>query len=397
MPKLTKRYIDSIKPAENKDVVVWDDDLPGFGIRTKPSGWKSFIIQYRNAQGRSRRVTIGVYGRMTPSDARKQAREALVEVDKGQDPAENKKGLREALSVSELAHRYIVEHAEPKKKPLSVTQDRRLLEKIILPVLGHHQINAVTRPDIAKLHHDQRDTPFQANRVIALCSKMFNLAEKWGLRPDGTNPCRHVERYKEPKRERFLSGDELSRLGEALSEAEVAETPSAITALRLLLFTGCRLSEILALRWSEVDLDRGLLNIPDSKTGSKLVPLPGPALDVLLEAPRISGNPFVCPGAKAGSHLVGLQKIWNRIRTRADLEDVRHHDLRHSFASVAAAANMGLPIIGKLLGHTQAATTARYAHLSMDPLKAASEKIAGRIDKAMKKKPARAKIIELKR
>lgn len=257
--------------------------------------------------------------------------------------------------------------------------------------------DSVTRADIAKLHHDSRKTPVQANRVLALCSKMFNLAEAWGLRQDGSNPCRHVQRYKEKKRERFLSGDELARVGSSLTKAEETELPSAILAIRLLMFTGCRLSEILTLEWAMVDLEGGVLNLVDSKTGSKLVALPGPAIDLLLEAPRFQGNPYVIFGKKEGAHLVGLFHIWERIRADAGLEDVRLHDLRHSFASVAAAANMGLPLIGKLLGHTQAATTARYAHLSMDPLKAASEEIARRIDEAMKREPKRSKVIELRR
>ena len=391
--KLTKRSVEAVQPLY-RDEFLWDSDLTNFGCKITPTGKRVYFVQYR-INGRRRRYTIGQHGPVTPDQARQEALKLLGQVASGLDPAEIKGKRGKTPTVTKLAERYLIEHAELKKKARSVHEDKRMIKDFVLPALGNLKTEAVNRQDIAKLHHDLRDTPFQANRVMALCSKMFNLAEKWGLRPDSTNPCRHVERYKETKRERFLSGNELSRLGEVMSEAELEELPSAILAIRLLLFTGCRLSEILTLRWSEVDLERGVLNLTDSKTGSKLVALPGPALDVLLEAPRIDGNPFVCPGVKTGSHLVGLQKIWERIRSRANLDDLRLHDLRHSFASVAAAANMGLPVIGKLLGHTQAATTARYAHLAIDPLKAASEEVAKRIDEGMKKKPQKGKVIEI--
>jgi integrase len=214
---------------------------------------------------------------------------------------------------------------------------------------------------------------------------MFNLAEQWGLRPDNSNPCRHVEKYKERKIERFLSNEELARLGEVLAEAERTQTemPSVIAALRLLLFTGCRLSEILTLRWDEVDLENQCLRLRESKTGAKVVYLPSAAIEVLSVIEQQDNNPFVIVGAKRGSHLVNLQKPWRRIRANAGLEDVRIHDLRHSFASVAAASGLSLPIIGALLGHTQPQTTQRYAHLVGDPLREAVDLIGSRIADAV--------------
>ena len=397
MAKLTKRFIDQIKPDVNKDIVLWDDDVKGFGLRVKPSGKKSFIIQYRNAHGRSRRLTIGTYGIMMPTGARKDARERLVAVQRGEDPAQQESDMRKGLSMAQLAERYLVEHAEVKKKASSVKKDRERLRNYILPAIGKRRIDEITRNDIAKLHHDMRAVPYQANRVLENLRKMFNLAEVWGLRTDGTNPCRHIQRYKEEKRQRFLTGDELYSLGEALEKAKSTEMPSAILAIKLLMFTGCRLGEILTLKWSEVDLERSVLNLTDSKTGAKPVVLPEPAIDLLLKAHRMNNNPYVCPGLTEGGHLVGIQRIWERIRAKAGLENLRLHDLRHSFASVAAAANMGLPIIGKLLGHTQAQTTQRYAHLAFDPLQAASEEIAKRIDEAMKRKPESRKVIPFKK
>ena len=210
---------------------------------------------------------------------------------------------------------------------------------------------------------------------------MMNLAELWELRPDGSNPCRHVKRFKEEKRERFLSDEEYRCLGAALKEieAERSETASAIAAVRLLMLTGCRLSEIQKLRWEHVDLDAGELRLVDTKTGAKVVHLGDPAIAVLRALDRREDNPWVIAGRKSGSHLTDLQHPWRRIRARAGLDDVRIHDLRHSFASGGLLVGEGLPMIGKLLGHTQVQTTARYAHLANDPVKSAANRIASRI------------------
>ncbi len=210
---------------------------------------------------------------------------------------------------------------------------------------------------------------------------MFSLAEKWGLRADAFNPCRHVEKYRERKLERFLSNDELARLGEVLLEAERTQTelPSVIAAIKLLLLTGCRLSEILNLRWDEVDVENQCLRLRESKTGAKIVYLPRYAMEVLSEIERKDNNPFVIVGAKVGARLVNLQKPWRRIRSKVGLQDVRIHDLRHSFASAAAASGLSLPIIGALLGHSQPQTTQRYAHLAGDPLREAVNITAGRL------------------
>ncbi len=214
---------------------------------------------------------------------------------------------------------------------------------------------------------------------------MLNLAESWGIRPDGSNPCRHVERYPEKRRERFLSAEELERLGRVLTEAEAegAEPLSAIAAIRLLILTGCRVQEILGLRWEQVDFERRQIHFEESKTGQKAVAFGAAALELLSDLPRHEGNPHVIPGKKEGAHFVGMPKVWQRIRTRAGLEDVRLHDLRHSFASVGAGAGLSLPIIGKLLGHTQAATTQRYAHLAADPVREAADRVSAEIAAAL--------------
>jgi integrase len=214
---------------------------------------------------------------------------------------------------------------------------------------------------------------------------MMNLAETWGMRDRHTNPCELVERYPEHKRERFLSGNELQRLGSVFAKAETEQTESryAAAAFRLLLLTGCRLSEIQKLEWRHVDIERGELHLPDSKTGAKTVHLGHSALDVLRGLPRVAGNPYVIVGKREGSHLTDLQHPWRRLRAAAGLEGVHIHDLRHTFASGGLAAGEGLSMIGKLLGHTQIQTTARYAHLASDPLKAAANKISDLLASAL--------------
>lgn len=374
MPKLTKTVVEGLVPGA-KDRITWDADLPGFGVRVKPSGRRSYLVQYRNRQQRSRRLTVGLHGRITADQARREARALLARVELGEDPAADRHSQRQANDLRELANRYLVEHAEVTKKPRSVVEDRRLLDRHILPIFGHRVPSEITREDVTALHRKiGAETPTTANRVLALLSKMFNLAEVWGLRPDASNPCRHISRFKEKRRERYLSSEELARLHQALEEAEAGSTehPIAIAAIRLLLFTGCRVSEILGLRWDEVDLERGCCRLRDSKTGRKTIYLNEPALEVVRALGPAGESPYVLPGRRADSHFINLKDPWGRIRRRAQLADVRLHDLRHTFASVGIAAGLSLPQIGKLLGHASTATTERYAHLAVDPQREAA-------------------------
>jgi integrase len=241
-------------------------------------------------------------------------------------------------------------------KPRTAEEYQFAVSRYICPVLGHHRIADLTRADVAQLHHQLRDRPYQANRSLAVLSKMMNLSEEWGLRPDGSNPCRHVKMYREEKRERYLTKDELRRLGAALADAERdgTESPFAMVAVGLLILTGARLMEILTLRWEYIDFENEVLRLPDCKTGAKLIHLNEPAINLLRALPQMVGNPHVIAGKKDGASLVNLGKPWRRICAKAGLTDVRLHDLRHSFASVAVGSGMSLPMIGKLLGpHSQ--------------------------------------------
>lgn len=383
MAKLTKRTIEALEPAD-RDYFVWDGDLSGLGIRVFPTGRKQFVLQYRYGRT-SRRMSLGRFGAITPDQARGLALEALVKLRQDIDPMAEKRAKRTALTVRELADRFDEEHISVHLKASTAKEYRRNLKLFILPAIGHLRIVDVTRADIAKYHHDWRHRPYQANRNLEIISKMFNLAELWGLRPDGTNPRRHIKKYPEKKRERYFSEGELQAIGRVLGEMdeERIELPSAIAAVRLLLFTGCRLGEIMTLRWEYVDLPSKLLRLPDSKTGAKEVHLGNAAIKVLEHITPATDNPFVIEGRNPGAHLTDLQPFWQRLRGRAGLKNARIHDLRHTFASVAVSHGQSLPMIGKLLGHTQVQTTARYAHLASQPVLQAANDVSDLIARSL--------------
>lgn len=383
MPKLTKRIVEAAMPKD-KEFYVWDTEIPGLGLRVLPSGRRQYIVQYR-AGRRSRRLSLGPSTILSAEQARSQAICILADVRSGNDPAEDRDENRKALLVRELAERFDEQHISVRLKAMTAQEYRRALKKIILPKLGQLAIKNVTRADIARFHHDLRLRPYQANRCLAIISKMFNVAELWGLRPDGTNPTRHIPKYPERPRARFLGIEEIKILGNVLREMEMERLvmPSAALAVRLLLYTGCRLSEIMTLKWEYVDLEARTLNLPDSKSGAKKVFLGRPACDLLENAPRLPGNPWVITGTLPGARLTDLQPFWQRVRARAGLPEVRIHDLRHTFASTAIATGHSLPIIGKLLGHTQVQTTARYAHLAAQPAMIAADSITDVLDRAL--------------
>lgn len=387
--RITKRTVDQLQPSD-REVYIWDSEVRGLGVRCYPSGKKMYVLKTRH--GRTQRlITLGQHGSPhTPESARKAALHHLALRAKGEDPAKEREKRKAAKTVKELGTRFLDEHVPRRCKPSTAYEYKRAVEQFINPALGSLSIGDVTSADVARLHYKLRHIPYQANRAVGVLSKMMALAEKWHYRSPNTNPCKGLEKYPEDKRERFLTKEELKRLHNVLDEAEANGTESRyfIAAIKLLLMTGARLSEVTTLKWSYADLEAGMLNLPDSKTGKKTIPLSGTAIEflkaMLKQGMRVEGNPYVIVGAKPGSHLVEMQSPWRRIRKKADLEDVRIHDLRHSFASFAINSGMSLQIVGKLLGHSQVQTTMRYAHLDNDTLKKATNEISAVMDAAVK-------------
>ena len=377
---ISRRTVGALKVE--KDTVFWDRELTGFGVRVYTSGSKYYVVQTRGPSG-PKRVTVGRHGVITADQARRRAALIIARIKAGEEPtpepmeAERKVGP----TVAEVATRYLDEHVAVRCKPKTAETYRSVIKKHIVPVLGNMPLAAVGRVHVTDLHYELRNVPSAANLTVEVLSRLFSMAAAWGLVPEGANPCRFVVKYRERPRERFLTEEELRRLGRSLSNAKDQGGASmyAVAAIRLLLLTGCRRNEILTLRWADVDLDAGELNLTDSKTGARSVPLSPAAVKVLVDLPRVEGNQWVIPGRRPGTHMQDPSDAWQTVRKRAKLEDVRLHDLRHSFASRALALGESLPVIGKLLGHTQVETTARYAHLARDSVRESAARIAASI------------------
>lgn len=396
--KISKRTVDALEPGA-KPYIAFDADLKGFGVRVMPSGGRAFVVEYRpNGGGRAnhvRRVTLGRMGALTPEQARRAAQDLLARVRLGADPAAEKLAKRAAATLADVIEAYIAEHVETKLKLGSRREYRRHLQ-FLRGRLGSQKADAIRRAQLAALHVEKRASPYQANRFLATVSSLYSWAETRGFTPEGFNPAAKIEHYREQARDRFLTTEELARLGDALRQAETEGLPTAkgarvrldpfaVGAIRLLLLTGARVQEILTARWDMVDLERGMIFLEDSKTGRKPLILSAPAMAVLGSLPR-TGR-FIFPGRKPDKPRTELNRAWRRVCDAAGIDGVRRHDLRHTFASYGVGNAMGLPIVGKLLGHTQAATTARYAHLETDPLHRAANAIGGVISTAMGEKP----------
>jgi integrase len=386
--RLTKSAIARLQPAA-KEYYVWDSTFPTFGVRIQPSGHKSYVITYRTLPGRAgikKRYTLGpVYG-MSLEDARAVAQQWLPRIRlQGLDPMAQRQALKAAPTVHALAERYLAEHAEVRKKPGSVCMDRTNLRLHVLPRLGKRLVESLTSADMAQFQYTMRATPGACNKVLALLSKMCNLAEVWGWRTPGSNPVRGIERYRGKKMERFLSMAELTRLGEVLRRAEAmrAEATSVIACIRLLVYTGARLGEIQGLRWTQIDWQQGIARLPDSKTGAKNLFLPPPALHVLERLPRCPDNPYCLPGTKAGQPLAAPRRPWYRVRAEVGLPDVRLHDLRHTWISTGLRAGLPLDLLGRAVGHKHPSTTAGYAHLASDPLWQVAAQVGAELQRAL--------------
>mgnify|MGYP001155705641 FL=1 len=374
--KLTKKFVDSIQHDSNQEILLWDNELKGFGLRVFTSGRKTYFVQYRNEYNRTRRMKIGVHGIITAEQAREEAKIILGEVAKGNDPSLESKNKKLVPTFVEFSQEYLDLYAKGIKKEKGYKEDQRLL-KLSLKHLGSKTIQEITTKDIHLLHRELKETPYQANRVRALLSKMFNLAIQWGWRSD--NPVKGIDKYHEHKKNRWLNNEEMQRLWSVLEKHSNRDVANVI---RLLLLTGARRNEMLTATWDQFDLERGIWTKPAHATKQNRMehlPLSLQALEILKNMQHISHTNFLFPGKISGKPLQEINKAWGTIRKKAGLLDVRLHDLRHTHASHLVSSGLSLSIVGKLLGHTQASTTQRYAHLADEPLREATSLFGNKI------------------
>lgn len=373
--RLTEKIVKDTPPPAKGSRIKYDAEVKGFGVRVTSRGTRSFILNYW-FQGRERRITIGQFPAWTVAAARDEAKRIRRDIDLGSDPLGIRTELRDAPTVGDLCDRYIGEHL-PRKRESSRRNDLSIILRIIRPELGAEKVADIRFRDIDQLHQKHRKTPYAANRIVALLSKMFNLAIRWEWRTD--NPARGIERFSEESKIRFLDLDEIRRLLQACDDHG---NQVAANAVRFLLLTGCRRGEALGATWDQFDLERAEWIKPSSHTKQKRThraPLSDDAVALLREMRRQSNGDFVFPGRFEGSSLTDLKKSWASIRRRAGLNDVRLHDLRHTYASILASSGTSLPIIGALLGHTQPSTTAKYSHFYDDPLREATSRVSNLI------------------
>ena len=390
MPKLrrttiSKRTVDSLKA--DKDTVYWDSELLGFGVRVYPSGRKVYVVQTRVGGSNGKRVTVGRHGVITAEEAHRRAALIVARIKAGKEPIPEPLAVTEAKgpTVGDLTETYLKEVVDVRLKPVTAYSYRSAINKHILPTLGRKPALSVDHAAVSAFHHSLSTTPAAANRAVEMLFRIYRAAEERELIPEGSNPCRQIAMNRQGRRERFLTDEEFRRLGRVLDEVEQSGGGNmyAAMAIRLLLLTGCRKSEILNLRWDHVDLKAREMRLPDAKSGPRTVQLSPAAAELLARVPRIKGNPHVIPGSRNDSAMPTLQHHWGRIRTRAGLADLRLHDCRHSFASRALALGESLPMIGRLLGHSHMQTTARYAHLARDSAHESARRISHQIEASL--------------
>jgi integrase len=421
--KIGKRTVDAAEP-EAEAYRLWDTELKGFGVKVAPTGLKTYFVRYRAGEGRAaqrREFTLGRHGVIEPEKARANAKTALADVNARKDPQAERIKARGELNVSALCDRYLAEGLGAKKAS-TVSADRSRISAHIKPLLGKRPLSSVTSNDIARFLRDvaagktaapakpsfaalrakglkgaqlkkadrrrlrdpvARGGKGTATRTVGLLGAIFAFAVKEGLRAD--NPVQGVVRYRDKQSQRFLSQAELARLTDAIVSADAAGVnPAGLSVIRLLALTGARKGEIEGLRWDEVDLGRSCLTLKDSKTGARIVPIGAAAVEALSKMSPLAGSRYVFPAeGNPDKHYVGTPKVWLKVRAAADLDDVRLHDLRHTFASFGVAGGLSLPMIAAILGHRDVKTTQQYAHLADSPVKAAADRTAAAIERAM--------------
>ncbi|WP_294534318.1 site-specific integrase [uncultured Rhodoblastus sp.] len=434
--KITKTTVDALvcPPGKDRDI-LWDAGkgcLSGFGVVAyRPNkadvaadgeravGAKAFIIQYR-MHGRSRRYVLGEYGKLTPEQARSDAKKLFGDIERGIDPVDARAKSRNVLTFNEIADLYEAEHF-PKLGEVTRENYKAIIKNTLKPMVGRRRMIDISTETFSGAHAKMKDTPSAANMMLRVFSSIWGWAKRTKHQVGPENPVQGIQHYKEEGREVFLSVEQLTMLGNAMSDAETVGLPwqidengpnakhapkaknrlriidsFALAGIRLIALTGSRKGEILKAKWEWVDFNLKVINLPTSKTGKKILMLPDAAVDILRTLPRIKGNPHVIPGDVEGQPRADLKNPWDAIRKAAGLPDgTRIHDLRHSFASLGVGDSLGLPVIGKLLGHNQASTTARYAHVHEKVARSAVEQIGGQVAAAFATSDRKSNVIRL--
>lgn len=387
---LTKR----IAEAANKPGYIWDREVKGFGLVVTESGTKSFILNYRNKDRRSRRKKIGTFGNITVEQAREIAKELSYRIAKGEDPVQDGELQRSQPTFADVAAKFMEEHSAVRSRPATHQSNRQLLDSILLPHFGKKKIRSMERQDISDFMFKNRHRPIGANRALATLSSIMSKAELWGYRDRNTNPCFRTEKFPENKRERFLSPEEFAAIDAAMQKAErnLTESPHVMAMVRIMMHTGCRPGEARNLKWEWVDLNNRVIRLPKEATKERRPKslFITPYLEsVLRSLKRIEDNPYVIASERNdGQPVIDIKKPWDRIKKAAGITTELHlHDLRHSHASMANSLGYSLPMIGALLGHSQAQTTLRYAHLASDQLRSAADEISNAIAASLPKLP----------
>jgi len=371
--KLTKKLIDSLQPQAS-DLIVWDTEIRGFGLKIAPSGRKTFVLKYRNKFGRQRKPTIGTFGAVTVDQARTIAIDWTNQVAKGMDPSAEKQAQRSQLTLNQFATLYF---GSAKKRESTLAMERSYYGTHVEPSLGKLSVGDITQKDVQAWINTRSKTPGAANRTISMLSAMFNDAERQLHRPANSNPCRRIKKFPSTPKQRYLSREEMKRLEAVLDEIDQNKSmdPCIAPAIRFALLTGARKSEFLTMKWEYVDIKSRVVRLPDSKTGPRNLYLSERAIEVLDQMPRQQNNPYVFPGKKLNDHFHNLKKPFKIVLERAGIKDFRIHDLRHTHATWGVHAGLSTHVIAKTLGHTQSRTAERYAHVDDEPALAAAESI----------------------
>ena len=378
--KLTKRLIEEYQPPEEA-VELYDSAQRGLICKVTPAGSRVFLVHYRSPDGTKRKPRIGIFGQITLDQARQAAERMLAHVSLGEDPSRQRQDSRLAPTVATLCDRFLVDHAEHHSKPSYLKQQKRMIETRIKPSLGSTKVSAVSRQDVIRVHHKLRKTPYEANRVLALLSVIFKHAELWGMRKEGTNPCRLVARYKERRRERLLWDTEVAAIFKTLKQAEIdgSENAASLLAIRLLFATACRAGEILGLRWEFIDEAKNQIVWPDSKTGELRKPLTREIRELLASAPRVNGFPYVCAIEPAKALTLNvLEQAWRRVLVAAEVPHCGLHAIRHRVATDIANSGVSIQDGMRLIGHRSVQTYLRYLHAEDDRAAKAAETVSQR-------------------